>query len=256
MHRSAGFTLLEMVVAAAILALLITLGAPAFSGVLVSGRISASSSNLRELAMANQLYAADNGGFYCPAQEMHNLVRWHGKRLATNAPFDPTQGYLSPYLGHEGRVKMCPLFARMVNGRASFEDGTGGYGYNAAYIGGTPASPYKAIRATRVPHPQRTVMFTTTAFSKAAGLQEYAYCEPFEWVDPNGNLSGELVPSVHFRAKGKALVAWCDGHVSAEPPSKWGGTNFYGGDGQTNGIGWFGPAEANGYWNPDYEPVP
>jgi hypothetical protein len=38
--------------------------------------------------------------------------------------------------------------------------------------------------------------------------------------------------------------------VTLERPSLFRPLNFYGGDNEKEGIGWFGPAEENGYWNP------
>ncbi len=73
-------------------------------------------------------------------------------------------------------------------------------------------------------------------------------------VDPNYQLAGTLQPSVHFRANGKAVVAWCDWHITAERSSRLGGTGYYGGDSAKQKIGWFGPTEKYGCWNPDYEP--
>jgi hypothetical protein len=40
--------------------------------------------------------------------------------------------------------------------------------------------------------------------------------------------------------------------VSAEEPSRLGTKNFYGGDDKKEGVGWFGPEEENGYWNPAF----
>jgi len=249
-----GFTLMEMMVVVAILGILLALAFPLYTRAVIYGQASASMSNLHQLATANLTYAADNNDYFCPAQEPSNLVRWHGARTSGSSPFDPTRGFLSPYLGASRRVSTCPLFQDMIKGSASFEDGTGGYGYNATYIGGTPQDTYQPNCTARVRFPSRTVMFTTTALAKATGLQEYAFTEPFEWVDPNNQLSGELQPSTHFRANGKALVAWCDGHVTAEAPSKLGGNDYYGGDSKAQKIGWFGPTDNNGYWNPNYQP--
>jgi len=249
-----AFTLLEIMVVVTILALVVALSFPVYSKVVVLGQASGSMSNLRQLALANLAYAADNDGYYCPAQEPSNLIRWHGSRKSGGAPFDPNDGFLAPYLGYSGVVKKCPLFADMIKGSSSFEDGTGGYGYNATYIGGTPSNTYQPTHVSRVRHPERTVMFTTTAFAKEQGLQEYAFCEPFEWVNPNNQLSGALQPSTHFRAGGKALVAWCDGHVTAELPSKLGGSDYYGGDSGKAEIGWLGPERDNGFWNPEFKP--
>jgi hypothetical protein len=81
-----------------------------------------------------------------------------------------------------------------LTGSASFEEGTGGYGYNAIYIGGTPADRYTPARLSQVPRACRTIMFTDTGFPRKRGLQEYAYCEPWEWVDALGRLRGGLAP--------------------------------------------------------------
>jgi len=245
-HKKNGFTLIELLVVIGIMAILIALALPVYSSTMDSARASASSSNLSELAAANLAYSNDHDGYYCPAQDVTNNLRWHGARTSSSGTFDPSKGYLSPYLGGEGRVKLCPLFANMLTGASSFENGTGGYGYNAAYIGGTPANWLQPIKVANVPRPSMTVMFTTTAFPKANGLQEYAFCEPYT------STWGATDPSVHFRAHGRALVAWCDGHVSAELPTQLGGVNSYGGDSAKAKIGWFGPSDQNGYWNPAY----
>lgn len=246
---SRGFTLTELLVVMCIISVLSVLSYTALINAIRKAQAAASMSNLRQLAIANLAYAADHDGYFCPAQDEYNLVRWHGVRDSVSDPFDSSKGYLAPYLDGDGKIKVCPLFAQFVSG---FEDGSGGYGYNETYIGGTPANLYQPNRITQVPNPTQTVMFTTTAFAKSNGMQEYPFSEPPQWVAPNGSLSGSLQPSTHFRADGKALVAWCDGHVSAEPPSQLGGTDYYGGNSGQDLIGWFGPLANNGYWNPNY----
>jgi prepilin-type N-terminal cleavage/methylation domain-containing protein/prepilin-type processing-associated H-X9-DG protein len=248
-----GFTLIELMVVVAIMAVFAAFSYGVIMHALVAAKGAASTSNLGQLARANLTYAGDHDGYYCPAQEPQNLVRWHGARTGMGAPFDPTKGFLSPYLGESQIVKADPLFASYVSGADSFEDGSGGYGYNEIYIGGTPQDNFSATSMLKVPHPERTVMFTTTAFAKSDGVQEYPFSEAPQWVDPNNQLSGGLQPSVHFRDNGKALVAWCDGHVTAESPSQLGGNDYYGGNSAQDEIGWFGPTADNGYWNPNYQ---
>jgi prepilin-type processing-associated H-X9-DG protein len=213
-----------------------------------------SAGNLRSLVGANLLYANDHGGQFCPAQDPSNLHRWHGSRTAIGAPFDPTKGYLSPYLEDGGQARICLVFETYPQSATTFEQGSGGYGYNAAYIGGTPESPFVPELVSRVRDPARTIMFTDTAFPRSDGLQEYPFCEPFAAVNPDGSLSGGLEPSVHFRHGGLAHVGWCDGSVTAEPPSQLGGVNIYGGDAQEYLIGWVGPSANNGWWNARREP--
>lgn len=248
--RASAFTLTELLVSLAIIAFLMVFALAGVQGVREKGEASQCTSNLRHLAAANLAYAAEHDGQYVAAQEPSNRIRWHGVRANLEAAFDPQLGPLAPYLGHDGRVKLCPTLRDALKGQLSFEDGCGGYGYNAVYIGGTPSDRYRAERLANVPHAARTVMFTDTAFPRAQGIQEYAYCEPRQWVDRLGRLRGPLSASVHFRHAGYANVAWCDGHVSSEPPSELDIVNLYQGDAKKWKIGWFGPREGNGYWRP------
>lgn len=248
--RSAAFTLIELLVSIAVLAVLSGLILAAVNAARNSADAAKCMGNLRQLASANLTYAAEHDGQYCPAQEPSNLVRWHGVRTGTNQTFDPTRGPLAPYLGESRKVKLCPALLRILRGNETFEDGTGGYGYNATYIGGTPADPFTPEWMVRIPQPTRVVMFADCAFPRATGLQEYAYAEPWNWVDYRGRLRGQLSPSVHFRHNDSANVAWCDGHITAEPYTKLGGLNTYGGQASKWKVGWFGDPKDNGWWKP------
>jgi prepilin-type N-terminal cleavage/methylation domain-containing protein/prepilin-type processing-associated H-X9-DG protein len=245
-----AFTLVELLVTIAIIAVLAALIMAAVNSVRSKADAAKCASNLRQLVSANLTYAAENNGQFVPAQEPTNLIRWHGVRTSVNSKFDPSRGPLAPYLGTDGRVKLCPALARVLSGKQSFEDGTGGYGYNATYVGGTPLDPYTPARLSALETPSRVIMFADCAFPRQDGLQEYAYAEPWQWVDYRGRMRGALDPSVHFRHSDCANVAWCDGHISAEPYSKLGSTNSYGGNSAQWKVGWFGPSANNGYWAP------
>jgi len=244
-----GFTFLELmicVVMIAVLALVVFQGA---RNARMRANQAASTTNLRSLVLANQGYVADHGT-YCPAREVKNRVRWHGARTGAKDRFDPAKGFLSEYFGESDRVGICPEFRDHIGGGESFENGSGGYGYNSVYIGGTPADPFTPERPSRIPNPERTLMFATTAFAKGKGLQEYPFAEPMRSVTPAGKLDYPLQPSVHFRFGGMALVAWCDGRVSAEGMNGREGENYYGGSNKKSAIGWCGPEDGNGWWNP------
>ena len=245
-----AFTLLEILLAVAILAILATATAGMYRWSRSQACITLSSNNLHQLALANLTYAADHAGYFCPAQDERNLRRWHGSRATPDDSFAPEGGFLTPYFGNDRRLETCPLLLHVLNGDASFEDGSGGYGYNATYVGGRPGDAYAPMTLLDIEVPARTIMFTTTALSKSEGLQEYPFAEPMFAPAEDGSRAWDLQPSVHFRANGKALVAWCDGHVTHEAPGAWKETNFYGGNNGKDMIGWFGPEEENGFWNP------
>lgn len=251
LRKRRGFTLLELMVCIVIVAVLGLVVFQGVKGARMRANQAVSTTNLRSLVLANQGYIADHNT-YCPAQEPRNRIRWHGARTSGREKFDPAKGFLSEYFGASDRVGICPEFRQHIGGKDSFENGSGGYGYNSTYIGGTPADPFTPERPANVPNPERTIMFATTAIAKGSGLQEYPFAEPMRSVTPEGELAYPLQPSLHFRFGGRALVAWCDGHVSAEKMNSKEGENYYGGSNKQSAIGWCGPEERNGWWNPRF----
>ena len=247
-NTSRAFTVLELIVTCLVLTAMAAYAFQAGNAWRTRAAIGVSTVQLHSLVAANTAYAADHDGEFCPAMSPDNLTRWHGGRERLNEPFDPALGYLAPYLGASPRLLTCPLLKDYLE--ESFEQGAGGYGYNAEYIGGTPANHFRGALLAQVPQAGTTVMFATTALAVGGSIQEYPFTEPFFWVDRRGRPQGALQPSTHFRASGKALIAWGDGTVTAELPSPDTGPNFYGGDNRKFGLGWFGPSENNGFWNP------
>lgn len=248
--KNRAFTLVELLVTIAIVSILVALTCDAVRSARERSEQVQCASNLRQLLGANAAYAADHDGSYVPAQEPTNTIRWHGVRAGVGGKFHGEKGPLAPYLGQDGRVKLCPTLRRVLGGASSFEEGTGGYGYNAAYIGGSVGDPWTPARMANVQAAVRTVMFADTAFARRDGVQEYAYAEPWKTEGPVGRFRNPLSASVHFRHGGRANVGWCDGHVTSEVPSKIDGQNLYGGDAGKWKIGWFGPSEKNGFWRP------
>ncbi|CAN5326948.1 hypothetical protein BH23VER1_BH23VER1_22470 [soil metagenome] len=269
-----GFTLLELLVAVAVIAVVATIGTAAYTSVKTSARAAVSANNLRQLAAANIAFATDHEDRFSPTWDAQNQVRWHGGRSSQGQPFVVADGFLGDYLQSGGAVH-CPLFADYVSrteeteeSEITFEEGAGGYGYNDEYIGSEPGRsdriryPFngrtlrlfsRGTLLSRVLYPSHTVMFTTTALARESGIQEYPISHPPKAIQSGGASGYGYQPSVHFRANGKALVAWCDGHVTAEPPNDNSSTNnVYGGDNAAAEIGFFGPEIDNGYWNPIY----
>ena len=237
---AAGFTLIELLVVVAVIGLLAAIAA----GTLPAARNAAESatcrSNLRQLVAANVAYAVDHGRYVAAAADIAgaNTLRWHGVR--TGKVFDGSQGPLAPYLGGGGAsawVRRCPGFQPEA---AGFEASCGGYGYKALGVGseaclpGGGAGPALGIRPVAVEHPAETVMFADAAFLQGSGkkakLIEYSFAEPPQFA--NG---GTPWPSIHFRHRGRANVAWADGHVSSETLAWTDGRSA------AHALGWFGP---------------
>lgn len=265
--KTYGFSIIELISLLAVVGFLVAIIVPAFTSVRFSADQSSSASNIRQLVIANQLYASVHG-HYAAWGNMENNIRWHSQRTANG--FDATGGYLSPFLGEDKRVRRCPVFDRWnISPEGNpFDRGAGGYGYNATYIGGRPSDlgatiapgatrdgyqPWwaKGNLTTQVQNPSEVVMFTSTAIARGGGIVETDQAVPFRSLTPAG-LGKQSTPTVHFRFRGKALVAWADGRVSFESPSEsiqnnW---NVYGDNNQRFQLGWFGPTEWNGPWNP------
>jgi len=215
-RSSRGFTLIEMLVVIAVIGVLAAMLMPSLVKAREAGRRATCLSNARQLAFAILMYAEDNDGGYVPAQSPDNLMRWHGRRLSLDAAFDPKLGPLWDYFGTSG-LRVCPGF-NADQSEWGFEQGTGGYGYNSQYVGGSPASwendaMYVPATESMIADPVNTVMLTDTAFLDCEGnLFEYGFCEApyyqYWWNSPAD-------PSTHFRHNGMTNVAFCDGHARA-----------------------------------------
>lgn len=238
--RRAAFSLVELLVAVAAMAFLAALLIPALPAAKAAADAAVCRSNLRQLAAANLAYAADHGRYVAAAEDIEgaNRIRWHGVRAGGGA-FDGSQGPLAEYLGGGGAsawVRRCPGFRPDA---AGFEASCGGYGYNALGVGSELCLPEGGrqtvgMRPGALARPAQTVMFADAAYVQGGGakakLIEYSFAEP-----PRFAGGGTPWPTIHFRHRGKANVAWADGHVTAEVLDRTGSR------GAAQGLGWFGP---------------
>ncbi len=237
--REAGFTLIELLAVAAGIGLLAAILIAAMPAARAAADAAVCRSNLRQLAAANMAYAVDHGRYVAAAADIEgaNSIRWHGTRGGKD--FDGAKGPLAEYIGGSGAsawVRRCPGFRPEA---AGFEASCGGYGYNALGVGSEVCIPHGGgtrvgMRPGAIAHPASTVMFTDAAFLQGNGakakLIEYSFCEP-----PRFSSGGTPRPSIHFRHRGRTVVAWCDGHASAETPGRTEGRPASG------PLGWFGP---------------
>ena len=238
-RRRAAFSLVELLVAVAAMALLAAILVPALPAAKAAADGAVCRSNLRQLAAANLAYAADHGRYVAAAADIEgaNSIRWHGVR--SGGAFDGAKGPLAEYLGGGGAsawVRRCPGFRPDA---AGFEASCGGYGYNALGVGSELCLPgggrqTVGMRPGALAHPARTVMFADAAYVQGRGAQakliEYSFAEP-----PRFAGGGTPWPTIHFRHRDKANVAWADGHVTAETRDRTGSR------GAAQQLGWFGP---------------
>ncbi len=272
MNRRA-FTLVELLVVVAIIALLLGILLPALGQAKKIAQGAVCASNVRQLFLANTTYATNfRDHFALAARDINgnNLERWHGKRTTKNDVFEPAKSDMADYFGSEGRVKQCPAFddhVEQVGQSDAFEAGCGGYGYNSTYIGGRydrygqftfSATSYTegawhSARISEINSPGQTVMFTDTAFIKNAQLEliAYSFIElPYIHIKAGPSPSPNRPnPSIHFRHAERANVAWADGHIDGQTMTFSARYVNYGNppeeDVRTAGLGWFGPDDNN-----------
>lgn len=257
-----AFTLIELLVVVAIIAILLGILLPALGKARRAALATECASNIRQLQLANDLYASDHDDRFMPgaaAIETTNLNRWHGTRARSGEPFTPGRAPITPYLEESGStsVRACPNFAPTIEALASrslgFERGCGGYGYNNAYVG-TDRRPSAldpaafevtndraGAQRTRFVAPTRTVAFADAALA-ADEVIEYSFIEPPYWPHlPQYRPD----PSAHFRHDGRAAVVWLDGHVTADAMTHSESSGLYTLDPSRESIGWFGEADGN-----------
>lgn len=253
-----AFSLVELLVVISVISLLMAIMMP----VLVSARSYARGvvckSNLRQLLIASTGYAIENDGFYVPAaSDMWNNCgyhRWHGVRESLNDPFDPRKSPLVAYLAN-GEVKECPQRVRFVRGQSwstNYEQGCGGYGYNATYIGsrhwqsglGFKEADEQTTRVVEVGRPSETLMFADTAISQnGIDLIETSFAwQPFIVWDGQ-QTSNYMSPTIHFRHRGQANIGWSDGHTTWRRMAKFDKTNVWLVNSARMKLGWFEPID-------------
>jgi prepilin-type N-terminal cleavage/methylation domain-containing protein/prepilin-type processing-associated H-X9-DG protein len=195
MNTRSAFTLLEMLVALAIIVVLAALVGAGLSSAQERSAIAQSSQNLRQLGLLAQRYATDNNGFlpvrdFVPTQfnwayalyplAYDNKVFPDFVPLATGANLKNTIFY-SPVLKPEENT---PLRSYAMNNYLAKNHAI----YNIAD---------NRIKLVSVDRPSATVLFA------------------------DGRNSSVLTPSsIQFRNNGRALICFVDGHVESRLPSE------------------------------------
>ncbi len=257
-----GFTLVELLIVITIIGILAGMLTPALISAREAARRTHCMNNMRQLYLANVMYADANGSYVAAAPDIFtsNLRRWHGTRNNTSEAFDAESGPLWDDLGKSGRVRRCTSFRDYSKSDAdnAFESSCGGYGYNATGVGSRTYLLGYSVQAMQtgmppaaIEQPDRTVMFCDCAFPQPYGnepdyLIEYSFAEAYHWVfQPWTESKYRSDPSIHFRHGGKACVIWCDGHASTERMETKAEEHF-----TDMEIGWFGPKD-NSLFDPN-----
>lgn len=217
-----GFTLVELIIVIAIIGLLAALLAPAATKAFEIADRTSCASNLRQLAIAVNLYLKDNDGMFFPIRETRpGGVLWYfgfepggsASRGEGNRVLDRTRGKLYPYLGLSEDVEICPAFNYDVAYKPKYKGKWWTYGVNAELAGFPKCHSITEVRGCDA---NRTVIFADSAWVntfQAPASPANPLVEEWFYVQPG-------MRYVHFRHGGLANVLFADWHVEACPPKE------------------------------------
>jgi len=140
-RRQEGFTLIELLVVIAIIGILAAMVFPVFARARESARKAVCLSNVKNIALALQMYFADNNDTFPPGEHRPEVVDWYETRW--NNPGCPLIPYNNPYLRwpvvldeyvKNRDVWQCPS-AKMTGGALCIVPGPDWFGYLVATDG-------------------------------------------------------------------------------------------------------------------------
>jgi prepilin-type N-terminal cleavage/methylation domain-containing protein/prepilin-type processing-associated H-X9-DG protein len=253
-----GFTLIEIFVVIAVIAVIAAILLPVLAAARERARRARCTTSLRQLALANMLYAQDHDGYFVPAAPRfyeEDRWRWFGVRN-NEGSFEPREGPLVPYLRDGGALRHCPSFTPI----GGFDIGTGGYVYNSICIGSRawwegfrPEAFDGSGREGELARPSETAMFADGALDVGTGVAEYAFMTPPPAVAARIKGADPFDPAIHFRHDERANVVFADGHARAlsRALSQPASPVYPGAAPAARGLGWFGPVEGNTPYDPE-----
>ena len=215
-----GFSIVELLVVVAILLIILSILAPALSGVSAAGRSTQCRSNLRQMAIGATQYALEYG-YFPPAvhgvqvEGAFQIVSWDWVTTFSGEVLSP--GALWQFTDVNDQVFQCPEY----HGPPTGDDPFTGYNYNTTYLGGEgplisfgDPSGWRDFRpGERYSRCRRTASCAMFGCGGRKGNANKYMRAPLNTVELNLGLvySGGQA----FRHADQTNVAYIDGHVSS-----------------------------------------
>ena len=224
------FTLIELLVVIAIIAILAAMLLPALQNARERGKTASCLSSIRQLGLANELYASANGGYFIYSavwkSDWSGGDYWCGKSSDGVSGVENVGG-LNDYLGKSQGVRACSSVELVYS--SSTNGGTGGYGYSSAIGTYDTKDNYRIsvpAKSSYLTAPDRTIMFADHASVNRGQFNEQIDLFPPDALTRD-EVSYSASPTMHFRHNKFVNVCWADGHAASEGPltfskSGWG----------------------------------
>ena len=237
-----AFTMIELIVATAVVAVLVSLLLPAVQQAREAARRTQCCSRLRQITLALHNYAAVYQGYFVPYvvedRTRVNFLHTYAGRQGTSRFWfgvvnydepDSTEqinfasGPLAPFMETSRPAFQCPGFGPAQMDQVAYGRPVSGFGYNGYFLSRASGVEYPAPTFTARPSSKPlarkfrdlTATTLTIAFADAAQVKAVTLTPPtfsFEetWLlePPSHNF-----PNVHFRHSNSANVAFMDGSV-------------------------------------------
>lgn len=229
--RPRAFTLVELLIVVAIIALLLAMLMPSLRAAREQAGEVKCASNLRQLGIAFHLYAGEYNGRAMPTAyfDRSPIVYWWG--LDSPVGVDHSRGFTSQYLEADlkaGGVYECPAQPRGTYeiSQGLSDEITSTYGYNGYYL--SPAQtpgwadtigkrPWQNIDAIR--RPQRVFAFADSMIDWGGQLKNSALLDPPRLFDGR-HWRANPNPTTSFRHRGRAVAVHVDGHAISYAPGR------------------------------------
>lgn len=206
--RYEHFTLIELLIVVAIIALLAGMLLPALNKARDKARAISCVSGIKQIGLAFIQYANDNKEWFVSANSTDSVQYWCGRK--ENDRYEPRGGIMD-YLGKSDTIRRCSSMPDVVN---ATNYGCGGYGYNGTYLGGG-WNGVAETKMAQVKGPSRTIAFADSLQFDGGNLSRpmemHTISPPWDPV-----YTYSTTPDIHFRHSNHANFAWVDGHVSPE----------------------------------------
>ena len=219
-----AFTLIEVLVVVAVVSLLMAVLMPALARARQQGKSVLCMSNLRQLAIAAQMYANGNDDYFPLAMvtetdgSLYKLCAWDFTSIKN---WNTLEQKVIPGILWQGetieKIQQCPSFKGSHNW---FADPYTGYNYNTSYIGGRAAvkdgevvseTVVMSSKVGEVRRPEKCALFGDGPWG--GGANKFMRSPFGGKLDEN--FSGRYAGTQGYRHLGKTNVAWCDGSVKS-----------------------------------------